>query len=160
MVTTNTMQVSSAKDKNPIMSDMTFYGVIQEIWELDYHDLTVILFKCDWVENNNGLKIDEFGFTTVDLNRIGHKSDSFILASQVKQVFYVKDPLNPRWSVVLTPPQRIVEEDFYEDEVGDIVQDCGYGVLERMPNLDVFQDDDEMSSTYARNDCEGIWVDK
>ncbi|BBN68877.1 hypothetical protein Prudu_621S000100 [Prunus dulcis] len=28
----HTMQVASAKDKNPIVSNMGFYGVIQEIW--------------------------------------------------------------------------------------------------------------------------------
>ncbi|BBN69644.1 hypothetical protein Prudu_1073S000900, partial [Prunus dulcis] len=32
----HTMQVASAKDKNPILSNMGFYGVIQEIWDLDY----------------------------------------------------------------------------------------------------------------------------
>ncbi|KAI5334625.1 hypothetical protein L3X38_024758 [Prunus dulcis] len=32
----HTMQVASAKDKNPIVSNMGFYGVIQEIWDLDY----------------------------------------------------------------------------------------------------------------------------
>ncbi|BBH02322.1 hypothetical protein Prudu_012853 [Prunus dulcis] len=34
-----TMQVASAKDKNPILSNMGFYGVIQEIWDLDYQSL-------------------------------------------------------------------------------------------------------------------------
>ena len=38
-----TMQVSSSKDKNPVYTDMTFYGVIEEIWELDYHDFNVHL---------------------------------------------------------------------------------------------------------------------
>ena len=32
-----TVQVSSAKDLNPIESDLTFYRIIEEIWELDYH---------------------------------------------------------------------------------------------------------------------------
>ena len=30
------IQISSAKDKNPIESDMVFYGFNEEIWELDY----------------------------------------------------------------------------------------------------------------------------
>ena len=29
--------------------DMTYYGVIDEIWVLDYHLLTVPVLKCDWV---------------------------------------------------------------------------------------------------------------
>ena len=34
-ITATTMQISSSKDKNHVLSDMTFYGVIQEIWEID-----------------------------------------------------------------------------------------------------------------------------
>lgn len=50
------MKVASAKDKNPIVSDMVFYGVIEEIWELDYHKFQILMFKCNWVENNSGIK--------------------------------------------------------------------------------------------------------
>ncbi|KAI5343170.1 hypothetical protein L3X38_011046 [Prunus dulcis] len=40
-----TMQVASAKDKNPILSNMGFYGVIQEIWDLDYQKFTIPVFR-------------------------------------------------------------------------------------------------------------------
>ena len=33
-VTAKTMQVSSSKDKNPIISDLSFYGALQYIWDL------------------------------------------------------------------------------------------------------------------------------
>ena len=39
-----------------------------------------------------GVTVDkEYGMTTVDLNNIGYKDESFILAADVSQVFYVKD---------------------------------------------------------------------
>ena len=76
-----TMQVSSAKDKNPVYTDMTFYGVIEEIWELDYHDFKAPLFLCRWAENEKGIKKDEFGFTLVNLSRQGHKKDRFASAA-------------------------------------------------------------------------------
>ncbi|TYK08873.1 putative serine/threonine-protein kinase nek2 [Cucumis melo var. makuwa] len=65
------MQVSSSKDKNPVIGDMSFYGVIQEIWELNYNTFNVSVFKCDWVQNSGGVRIDELGlkdkiFTTVE----------------------------------------------------------------------------------------------
>ena len=60
-IVANIMQVASAKDKNPIVSDMMFYGVIEEIWELDYHHFQIPIFKCIWVENNSGIKVDDFG---------------------------------------------------------------------------------------------------
>ncbi|KAA0055184.1 hypothetical protein E6C27_scaffold80G00160 [Cucumis melo var. makuwa] len=158
-ITATTMQVSSSKDKNPVMSDMTFHGVIREIWEIDYHQLSFILFKCDWVDNRSGVKVDELGSTIVDLKRIGHKSDSFILTTQAKQVFYVQDSANPEWSVVLTSPQRTIEEDFFEDEIGDMLQECGYETIKRMPNVDTPNETDDTNSTYIRHDCEGRWME-
>ncbi|XP_042467064.1 uncharacterized protein LOC122050202 [Zingiber officinale] len=90
----NTMLVCSAKDKNPLLADVSFYGVIEEIWELDYHQFHVPLFKCAWVANDKGIiNNDECGFTVVNLNKRGHKNDEFVLASQVNQVFYIDDPL-------------------------------------------------------------------
>ncbi|VVA35006.1 PREDICTED: transposase, partial [Prunus dulcis] len=47
-----TMQVASAKDKNPILSNMGFYGVIQEIWDLDYQKFTIPVFRCDWIDSS------------------------------------------------------------------------------------------------------------
>ena len=45
------------------------------------------------------------------------KSDSFILASQAKQVFYVQDQLEPRWSIVLS------QKDFLHKEgVDDLIE--------------------------------------
>ncbi|XP_073139031.1 uncharacterized protein [Henckelia pumila] len=55
-----TMQVSSAKEKNPIMADMVFYGLIEEIWSLDYHNFQIPMFKCHWVENNNAPTRESF----------------------------------------------------------------------------------------------------
>ncbi|KAL6279600.1 hypothetical protein ACE6H2_016481 [Prunus campanulata] len=63
----HTMQVASAKDKNPIVSNMGFYGVIQEIWDLDYQKFRIPVLRCDWIDNTSGLVVDELGFTLVDL---------------------------------------------------------------------------------------------
>jgi uncharacterized membrane protein len=61
----------------------------------------VAVFGCKWVENKKGVLIDESGFLRVDLNRRGYEDEPFILASQAKQVFYVTDPANKKWSIVL-----------------------------------------------------------
>ena len=70
------------------------------------------VFKCNWVDNKSDIKVDDFGLTLVYFTKMAHKSDPFILASQAKQVFYVQDQLDPRWSVVLSTPQR----DFFKRE--------------------------------------------
>ncbi|BBN69432.1 hypothetical protein Prudu_941S000100 [Prunus dulcis] len=98
----HTMQVASAKDKNPILSNMGFYGVIQEIWDLDYQKFTIPVFRCDWIDSS-GLVVDELGFTLVDLSKIGHRNDQFVLASQVKQIFL----LTTRCIVVLATKQSV-----------------------------------------------------
>ena len=72
----------------------TYYSRIEEIWELDYApNFKVPLFWCQWVKlTGGGVIVDkEYGMTTVDLNNIGYKEESFVLAADVGQVFYVKD---------------------------------------------------------------------
>ena len=63
------MQIASSKDRNPVVGDMIFYGVITKIWILDYTGFKEAVFKCEWVNNNGGVKEDELGFTLVDLER-------------------------------------------------------------------------------------------
>lgn len=150
-----TMQVTGYKDKNPVYTDMSFYGVIIEIWQLDYNALRIPIFKCDWVDNKIGVKVDELGFTLVELGKIGHKSDPFILASQAKQVFYVEDQLDPKWSIVLEPPQRRYHSDS-SDELDD-------WFVERqditLPEVDTTDDgSDDSISSHIRVDCEGTWI--
>ena len=84
-----TMQITSSKDKNPVFGELCFYGIIIEIWDLDYTMFRIPIFKCDWVDNKNGIKFDDLGLTLVNLRKMAHKSNPFILASQTKQVFYI-----------------------------------------------------------------------
>ena len=58
-IITKIIQFLSSKDKNPVASDIIFYGIIKEIWELDYIALRLPVFLCDWVESNSGVREDE-----------------------------------------------------------------------------------------------------
>jgi hypothetical protein len=70
----------------------SYYGVIGEIWELDYGPSKIPLFRCQWVNRaRGGVTTDRYGMTIVDLKKIGYKDEPFILAKDVTQVFYVKD---------------------------------------------------------------------
>ncbi|XP_024172237.1 uncharacterized protein LOC112178311 [Rosa chinensis] len=149
--------VSSAKDRNPEHDEMTFYGVIQEIWELNYNTFTRLMFKCDWVANSKkGIKVEDFGFTLVDLSRIGHKSDSFVLADLVQKVFYIEDPADPRWSVVLQASQL---DWLNEDELGDTTLDH-QSFPHALPSVSTFDIMTENDADYVRTDCEGTWVEE
>ncbi|KAL0543801.1 hypothetical protein IC582_018906 [Cucumis melo] len=145
-----TMQVCSSKDKNPIIGEMSFYGVTEEIWELNYNSFKVAIFKCDWVENSGGIKTDELGFVLVYLSRVGHKNDSFIFATQAKQVFFVEDPSDSRWSIVLTPPQRDFADQYNDDELGDTVLNC-QGMPKATIDIEYRLDLDENTPTYIHS---------
>jgi hypothetical protein len=72
----------------------TYYGYIEDIWELDYGpSFKISLFQCKWVKlTGDGVNEDQqYGITTVDLNNLGHRQEPFFLANNVAQVFYVKD---------------------------------------------------------------------
>ncbi|KAI5323640.1 hypothetical protein L3X38_032712 [Prunus dulcis] len=154
----HTMQVASAKDKNPILSNMGFYGVIQEIWDLDYQKFTIPVFRCDWIDSS-GLVVDELRFTLVDLSKIGHRNDQFVLASQVKQIFFIDDPMHCGWSVVLLMPNREYNDVIGDEVLGDVIIECE-AFTRGMPNVDTFDElVGELGSQNIRGGCEDIWIE-
>nr|ABA98354.1 transposon protein, putative, CACTA, En/Spm sub-class [Oryza sativa Japonica Group] len=105
----------------------TYYGAIEDIWELDYGPLKVPLFRCQWVRlTGGGVMIDDSGMTTVDLNKVGYSDEPFVLANNVTQVFYVKEmsskgkkgrgPDEPKRHVVLSGKRKIVGVEDKTDE--------------------------------------------
>ena len=82
-----------------------YYGVLNEIIELQYLEgKRVVMFKCDWWDVHSigkGVKIDKYGFVSVNTTRKLVTDEPFVLASQAAQVFYVKDGFNTNWQVVL-----------------------------------------------------------
>ncbi|XP_062119426.1 uncharacterized protein LOC133833422 [Humulus lupulus] len=153
-IVAQTLQVSSARDKNPIYGEMKFYGVIQEIWELDYREFRMPMFKCDWVDSKSGVEKEKLGFIKVDLNKIGHKKDSFIMASQAKQLFYVEDPTSSRWSIVLaSQPRDKVHDDDQQHDFGELQtseKECGF--------IPEFEGVEAIVGPYVRKDGDGIWI--
>ncbi|XP_074377850.1 uncharacterized protein LOC141719377 [Apium graveolens] len=111
--------VDGVRDLNSIESDMMFYGIILEIWELDYHAFKDPLFLCKWASNDKGIKVDDLGFTLVDFSRQGHKKDKYVSVDQVKQVFYVEDPVDATWSIVLKSTTRDYHDIYNEDDLRD-----------------------------------------
>ncbi|KAL5583046.1 hypothetical protein UlMin_015488 [Ulmus minor] len=152
MVEAESLHMSTAKDKNPIYANMLYYGVIEDIWELHYTQFKIPVFRCKWVDNKGGVKVDENGFTLVDLNKEGDPNDQFIFASQAKQVFYVNDPNDGRWSIVLTTKPKLYDR-------GDVCDN-----IEETPSfsrgLPESDDIDNEDVAYVREDCEGIYVEE
>ena len=87
---------------------------------------------------------------------MAYKSDSFILASQAKRVFYVQDQLEPRWSIVLS------QKDFLHKEgVDDLIEVPAkhHPYVSAIPKIYSFDDMDDSQAICMREDSEGIWIE-
>ncbi|CAN0898937.1 hypothetical protein LINGRAHAP2_LOCUS19989 [Linum grandiflorum] len=139
------------------VNDIEYYGRINDIIELNYFDrLKIVMFKCDWVdvEKGKGVKKDKFGHTLVNFTKLIHTGgnvvdEPFVFASQVEQVFYIKDAIQVDWSVAV----KVKPRDTYG--LGD---ELSFG-----DNLESSQQEastEQMEEAYwVRNDMEWRTVD-
>ena len=83
-----------------------------------YIKFRIPVFKCRWFDPT-GIKVDDYGFTTIDVKKIGFKNDPFILATQARQVFYVNDGSNASQKIILARNSRFMSEgySFGEDDM-------------------------------------------
>jgi hypothetical protein len=88
--------------------------------------LQIPVFKCQWIKQQNGVSVDNYGLTLVDLKNVGHKDDPWGLADCVAQFFYVLVP-ETRKHVVVSGKQKFVGVKNVKDNDKDVNQ------LEEMP---------------------------
>jgi hypothetical protein len=121
--------VDDSHDDDDTETD-TYYGQIEEIWELDYVGLKVALFRYRWVTNGKrAVSKDKYGYVSVDLRVFGYKNKPFVFANDVEQVFYVPDLAKKNWSVVMAGKKRIVG-------VEDVVVEEEYNHFDEIPSFD------------------------
>jgi hypothetical protein len=128
---------------DPNENKETYYGRIEEIWELDYGPhFKVPLFRCQWVKmTGGGVIVDpQYGMTTVDLNNLGYTDEPFILAKDVNQVFYVKDMSS-----------KLKNKGKTNNIVSDNEPKC-HIVLPGKTNIVGIEDRTNMSEDYEKND--------
>lgn len=116
MVTSSTVKFRSEKDENPEVENVTFYGALKDILELDYYGHSkYVLFKCDWFQS----KQDNFGLILINFGKLIYENDPFVFASQVKQVYYTEDP-SDNWHVVTNTTPRDLFDICGDLENGDM----------------------------------------
>nr|GEY82089.1 hypothetical protein [Tanacetum cinerariifolium] len=91
--------------------ELAYYEELTDIIEVCYVDeIKFVLFKYNLVDNRRGVKVDNFGITSVDfshlLNNNNPTDEPFILASQAQQLMYVEDPIDPEWEVAIKMTSR------------------------------------------------------
>nr|GEU29984.1 hypothetical protein [Tanacetum cinerariifolium] len=138
-----------------------YYEVLQEIWVLDYRFRQIPFFKCDWVNHKAGevKHYPNLGYTSVDLNSLGHKDDLFILASQARQVFYVKDQIDKKLSIVFRTPTKNYKDTYDEvdEEFSTVIHEHNDNILPHVNRRDL---GNESQNDYYQTDCEGIAIQK
>ncbi|GMI77427.1 hypothetical protein HRI_001412000 [Hibiscus trionum] len=149
VVTSKTWSYATARDKQPVEGEVNYYGALKDIAELNYSgQFKVILFKCDWVDINRGCKKDKFGFTLVNFSHLAHRGnnlidDPFVLASQVKKVYFVKDERQPGWQIVKHAKLR---------DVFDMGDASSFNKDEELEQLVLDESTDTSVSSWIRND--------
>ena len=89
----------------------------------------------------------------VDLQRIGYKDEPFIMAAQARQVFYVEDPSDSTWSIVLQGKTSGIPADTDQAtlDVNEIPT-----FAQQMPSINAENDDDDVYANRIDHD-EGLW---
>jgi len=105
-----------------------FYDVIQHMYEVEYNSSTsnkkVALFSCNWFNTSTrGTRVDsKYGIVDIRMDRKYVPFDPFIIAHNVRQVYYVPYPTSRRdkhgWCVAIkTKPRGSIDYDDVEVEV-------------------------------------------
>jgi hypothetical protein len=94
--------------------ETNYYGIINKILEFSFarnKELKVVFFDCDWFDSNNGTWQKQFDMVEVKHNEQLQGYDTFILAHQVEQVYYLPYPYQKlsAWWVVhkVNPHERL-----------------------------------------------------
>ena len=153
-IKSHTMSYASRRYRNPSGGDVTFYGELTDIIEICYTNAKkFVLFKCNWVDNRTGKKEDEYKFTLVNFNHSLYSNnratdEPFILASQAEQVWYVQDPMEPDWSVVVRMTVRDLFDMYPKDSSSNMTV---------VPQVEPFHNQ-EVDETIFIHDDEVPWV--
>ncbi|KAI3904117.1 hypothetical protein MKW98_021703 [Papaver atlanticum] len=116
--------IASSRDTNLVDDDTTYYGILQDIFEVDYGVFTKVVFNYHWVlmeDKVKGSYVDrDTNSRFVNFERfmkISREVDEpFIDASQARQVFYCQDVTRKHWNLVLEYPIRShLNKNAYED---------------------------------------------
>jgi hypothetical protein len=103
---------NSQQDRNFVMASLEYVGNVDEILELDYGTVYVIVLVYTWVKANYRgpfatIKKDRWGFNVANfesLIQLGYESFAFPIS--MEQVFYSSCPDMPGWKVIIRTEVR------------------------------------------------------
>jgi hypothetical protein len=109
------------KDGTVTEETKPYYGIIQEILELNYQETRIPLFRCLFAGDGKNQILKKDGLTLVNFTKARsthNPDDPFILASQARQVFYSNEIGDELCVVMRAPPRGIlVDDDVIDDSL-------------------------------------------
>ncbi|GJZ64370.1 putative reverse transcriptase domain-containing protein [Tanacetum coccineum] len=127
-----------------------YYGQLQEILEFSYLSFKVVLFRVKWFDTSNeGRKVKHLvlrnNMTQILTKGEAFKDDQYILATQVKQCFYLEDMARrqPHWKVV----EHVNHKKF---------SDGGVIVVEEDPDVIHFDNSSDLPLSTSLNDLDNV----
>nr|GEZ99097.1 hypothetical protein [Tanacetum cinerariifolium] len=80
---------------SPGLDEEMYFGQLEQILEFSYLSFKTVLFRVKWFDTGNKGRIQNFvirnNITQIKANGEAFKNDQYILATQVKQCFYLED---------------------------------------------------------------------
>jgi hypothetical protein len=92
-------------------------SVRRRLWRMTMWRRMMLKRLCRWwilewrgslwriLKHRQGVEIDDYEFTIIDLTNVGHKDEPWALAATVAQVFYVIDPKYQKKYIVVPGKQ-------------------------------------------------------
>jgi hypothetical protein len=74
------------------------------------------IFNCEWLKHPQDVKMDDYGFTIINLRNVGHKDEHWVLTATVAQVFYILAIKDEKKHIVVSEKQQVVGVDNVEGE--------------------------------------------
>ena len=109
------------RDGTIVEETKPYYGIIQEILELNYHEVKFPLFRCFFAGEGKDQIVKKDGLTLVNFTKARltqNPDDPFILATHARQVFYSSE-INDEFCVVMRAPPRgiLIDDDVIDDSL-------------------------------------------
>ena len=105
-----------------------------------------------------GVRVDKYGMTIIDLKHTAYRDDPFVLANDVTQVLYIKDPAAKDRHVVLQGKRKIVGVENVEEEEFNSFDDLPPFNVDGVDQSFI---EDSIDLPYVRRDhAEGIVINK
>ena len=121
---------SHANDRQPITSTLRYYGVLEDIIELDFISFKKVLFCVQWyklikVGEEKTILLHNNGFNMINTSRFEATSEPYVFPNQCDQIFLIPNLEQHDWSFVIDYDPRGRRVTFNEDvEDHDLLEDA------------------------------------